>query len=67
MLGGQRIAAMEGEPPAERSYNHVAFKISDEDQLGFQAAIEELGLDIKRKRVPAVDFTIVTSSVMLRR
>ena len=31
LLGGLWLAFMEGEPPAVRSYRHVAFSVADED------------------------------------
>ena len=31
IIGGTWIAIMEGEPLSERSYNHVAFKVSDSE------------------------------------
>lgn len=39
------IALMEGEP-MERSYNHIAFRIKEEDLQIFQAKLEALNLDI---------------------
>ncbi len=53
LLAGQWIAVMQGEP-VERSYNHVAFKVSQEDLPRYRAAIEALGLEIKPPR-PRVD------------
>lgn len=50
VLGGQWIAAMEGEPVAERSYNHVAFKVSEDDLPQYRTAIEALGLEVKPPR-----------------
>ena len=50
LVGGVWIAAMEGDPLAERSYNHVAFKVRDEDLERYQAAIEKLGLEIREPR-----------------
>ena len=49
VLGGQWIAAMEGEP-SERSYDHVAFKVSEEDLPRYRKAIERLGLEIEPPR-----------------
>ena len=50
LVGGTWIAAMEGEPVAERTYNHVAFKVRDEDLDRYEAAIRELGLEVKPPR-----------------
>lgn len=50
VLGGQWIAAMEGEPIKERSSNHVAFKVSEEDLSRYHVAIEKLGLEVEPGR-----------------
>lgn len=50
LIGGVWIATMEGDPLAERSYNHVAFKVRDEDLQRYEAAIKELGLDVRKPR-----------------
>lgn len=50
LVDGQWIAIMEGEPLSERTYNHVAFKISDEDFDSYYEKICTLGLDIKQPR-----------------
>lgn len=52
--GGLWIAIMEGESLPSRTYNHVAFKVSDEQLEKAKAAIERLGLDVKPPR-PRVD------------
>lgn len=31
LVGGVWVAVMEGEPPKERRYNHVAFKVPEEE------------------------------------
>jgi fosfomycin resistance protein FosX len=49
-LGGIWIAAMQGEPPAERSYQHVAFKIEEHELAVYQAKLAALGVDIKPPR-----------------
>ncbi len=53
-VGGLWIATMEGEPLPEKSYNHVAFKIADEDYEVRLGRIRALGLEIKKGR-PRVD------------
>ena len=50
LIGGVWIAIMEGDPLVERSYNHVAFKVRDEDLQNYEAAIRELGLDVRKPR-----------------
>ena len=50
LIAGQWIAVMEGETLAERTYNHVAFKIREEDFELYQARVEALGLDVKPPR-----------------
>jgi len=50
VLGGQWIAAMEGDPVTEHSYDHVAFKVSDDDLPEYRKAIETLGLEVKPPR-----------------
>jgi catechol 2,3-dioxygenase-like lactoylglutathione lyase family enzyme len=54
VLGGVWIAAMEGTPPAERTYRHVAFKVTDADLPLFEQRLRNLGVDIQppRSRVP---------------
>lgn len=54
VLGGVWIAAMEGEPPAERSYQHVAFAVEEDELPTYQARLAALGVEMKpeRSRVP---------------
>jgi fosfomycin resistance protein FosX len=54
VVGGIWIATMEGESLPSRSYNHVAFKVSDEQLETARTAIERLGLEMKLPR-PRVD------------
>ena len=54
VLGGVWIAAMEGEPPAERSYQHVAFAVQESELPGYQARLEAMGVELKPPR-PRVD------------
>ena len=44
------IAAMEGEPPASRTYNHVAFKIEESDYEACLERVRSLGLDVREGR-----------------
>ena len=50
LLGDTWLAAMEGEPPAERSYQHIAFAVSETDLPGYQARLEGLGVEIRPPR-----------------
>ena len=44
------IAVMEGDSLPDRSYNHVAFKISEEEFNTYKAKIRALGVDLKPPR-----------------
>ncbi|MGI9335551.1 MAG: FosX/FosE/FosI family fosfomycin resistance hydrolase [Gammaproteobacteria bacterium] len=44
------IAIMQGDPLPSRSYNHVAFKIDDDDYERCLRAIRELGLELRESR-----------------
>ena len=48
------ICIMEGEPLSERSYNHIAFQIHDEEVDSFISKIKSVGAEIKPGR-PRVD------------
>lgn len=50
VAGGLWIALMEGEPLPERSYNHIAFKVSEADLGGLEGRIHALGLEIRDSR-----------------
>jgi catechol 2,3-dioxygenase-like lactoylglutathione lyase family enzyme len=50
VLGGVWIAAMEGTPPAERTYRHVAFKVAETDLRLFEQRLRNLGVDIQPPR-----------------
>jgi fosfomycin resistance protein FosX len=50
VVGGTWIAIMEGEPRPERTYNHVAFKVTVEDLPRCRTAIDRLGLDVRETR-----------------
>jgi catechol 2,3-dioxygenase-like lactoylglutathione lyase family enzyme len=50
VLGGIWLAAMEGTPPSERSYRHVAFKVTEADLPKFEARLRALGVEIKPPR-----------------
>jgi catechol 2,3-dioxygenase-like lactoylglutathione lyase family enzyme len=50
VLGGTWIAAMEGEPPSERTYRHLAFKIASEDLPEFEQKLRVLGVEVRPPR-----------------
>jgi fosfomycin resistance protein FosX len=54
VAGGIWIATMEGDPLPTRTYNHVAFKVTETELERATAAAIGLGLDIKPPR-PRVD------------
>ena len=51
MLGGVWLAAMEGDPPIERSYRHLAFKIDEADLPAFEARLRAIGAQVKEQRL----------------
>lgn len=50
ILGGVWLAAMEGVPPAERTYRHLAFKVSEDELREFEVRIRSIGVDVKEPR-----------------
>ena len=54
VAGGVWIAIMEGNSLSSRTYNHVAFKVTEEQLDVARAAAEKLGLDIRPPR-PRID------------
>ena len=54
VLGDTWLAAMEGEPPTERTYRHLAWKVEADELPGFKARLRAIGAEVKepRKRVP---------------
>lgn len=50
LVGGVWIAAMEGEPPPEKSYQHVAFRVSATDIPEYENRLKKLGIEIKTPR-----------------
>lgn len=50
LVGDLWLAAMEGDPPAERSYQHVAFAVSEPDLPLYRARLEALGVEIRPPR-----------------
>lgn len=50
LLGGVWVAAMEGEPPADRSYQHVAFAVDASSLPLYESRLRALGVDIRPSR-----------------
>lgn len=50
LLGDTWIVAMEGEPPAERSYQHVAFAVEEDALRSCEERLEALGVEIREPR-----------------
>lgn len=46
MIGGIWMAVMKGNPLQERSYNHIAFKVSDLEFDEYVSRIQKLGMEI---------------------
>ena len=49
-IGGIWVATMEGEPPRDKTYNHVAFKMAVEDYDKKLQRIQALGLEVREGR-----------------
>ncbi|HLM52420.1 MAG TPA: FosX/FosE/FosI family fosfomycin resistance hydrolase [Pseudoxanthomonas sp.] len=49
-LAGLWIVAMQGEPPAERSYQHAAFQVDPEDLPRHRARLEAIGVEVSEGR-----------------
>ena len=50
VLGGVWIAAMQGEPPAERSYRHTAFAVAAADLPGYASRLARIGAEVRAPR-----------------
>jgi fosfomycin resistance protein FosX len=50
LLGDVWLAAMEGEPPTERSYQHVAFRVNESDLPLYEARLKVIGIEIQPPR-----------------
>ena len=50
VLGGVWLVAMEGVPPSERSYRHLALKVSESELPSFEQRLRRLGVEIKPSR-----------------
>lgn len=49
-IGGIWVATMEGEPLADKTYNHVAFKMAPDDYDDRLKRIKALGLEVREGR-----------------
>lgn len=54
LLGDIWLVAMEGEPPAARSYRHAAFEVAEQELPVYERRLRALGVDIEAPR-PRVD------------
>lgn len=54
LIGDMWIAIMKGDPLTMKTYNHIAFKIDDDDFDDYLSRIHDLGLELRegRARVP---------------
>lgn len=50
LIGDIWIAIMKGDPLSEKTYNHIAFKIDDDDFEDYLSRIHELGLELREGR-----------------
>lgn len=50
IVGKQWVVLMEGDPLPNRTYNHIAFKVREEDFDSYHKRVINLGLDIKPSR-----------------
>jgi fosfomycin resistance protein FosX len=50
LINGIWIAVMEGEPLSEKTYNHVAFKIADQDFEKCTDRVKSLGVEFRESR-----------------
>jgi fosfomycin resistance protein FosX len=49
-LGGVWLAAMQGEPPATRSYQHLAFAVDEADLSRYEGRLRTLGVEFRAPR-----------------
>lgn len=50
VLGGVWLAAMQGDPPAGRSYQHVAFAVAGSELPAYRARLQALGVEFRPPR-----------------
>jgi fosfomycin resistance protein FosX len=51
LINGLWICIMEGDSLSERTYNHIAFNISDEDFETYESRIRASGVDVRPSRL----------------
>ncbi len=49
-VGDLWIAVMEGPPLSDRTYNHVAFKVSDDEFELYEERVRSIGVDVLKPR-----------------
>lgn len=50
MIGGVWVAIMEGESLPDKTYNHVAFKVSDEEFDAYAERVRSMGVEVRESR-----------------
>lgn len=50
LVNGLWVCIMEGDPPQERSYNHIAFQIDEGEMAGYESRIRAVGAELKPGR-----------------
>ena len=50
LIGGVWVAIMEGESLPDKSYNHVAFKIRDEELDAYAERVRSIGVEVRESR-----------------
>jgi len=50
LIGDLWIAVMEGEPSSDRTYDHVAFKIPEEEFEAYEWRVRALGVELRPQR-----------------
>lgn len=50
LLGDVWLVAMEGDPPAQRSYQHVAFAVDESDLSLYEERLRAIGAEIRPSR-----------------
>jgi len=50
LINGIWVAIMEGDPLTEKTYNHVAFKVAQEDFDTYIEKVKKLGIEVKEGR-----------------
>lgn len=50
LIANQWFAIMQGEPLSKRTYNHIAFKISEKDLATYKTRIKKIGIKLETPR-----------------